>query len=215
MKTKRIQVGRLVHKIRYSLSKVHRLRKRKDGDLPPWKARWNTFNEEKLGPLEHFVDHAIPWMVLLLLFIVLGEFSGMINIYDWAWLAKVELFFHQQEFTMDIIDEIIVVFFIVDLYFNFFKKASTWRFMRTSFLDILAVAPLGLIFRITSLSEAQSILHVTLDVEREAVGAARGTETVAKMQRAGRLPRILKIIARIPRLIRLYRILDLFRKRRK
>ena len=139
----------LHHKIRHHLHKFHKLRKQKEKNLPLWKEKWNHFNETKLGWLEKFVDKSIPFLVILLLFILLGEFSEELNLFGWQWVEHISKFVETQQHMIEIIDQVIVAFFAIDLYFNFFKKATFLSFLKTSFLDILAIAPLGLWARAT------------------------------------------------------------------
>lgn len=197
MKKKKVNVP-LHHKIIHHIQKYHKLRKWKESGLPSWKEKWGHFNEEYLDGLEHFVEWAIPWLVLLLLFIILGENSAALNFFHWAWVDKVTGFFHHNEETIAIIDHIIISFFIVDLYFNFFKKKTIMGFLRTSILDIIAVAPMGLIFDLAGIAETQKAIHVTAETEKG----------VAKLARTE------KIIAKMPRLVRLYRIGGLFKKKK-
>jgi len=215
----------VVHHIR----SMHRIRKRKE-KLPPWKAKWNDFNEHYLAWLEWLVEKMIPWLVLVLLVIIIGEYSGDLNIFHWHWVDHVGEFFHHYEKLIHIFDQAIIGFFIVDLYFNFFKKATVQSFLETSILDLIAVAPMGLIFDFAGVgvSEAQQVLHVTTEVEKEAAVALKETklatrltkaEEAAKLARlrksttlAQRMPRLARFFARIPRFFRLHRLSDFFKK---
>jgi hypothetical protein len=148
----------------------------------------------------------IPLLVLLLLFIVLAELSEPINGLIEAWFhTSVHSFellstfaeLHHHEILL--IDKIIISFFVVELYFNFFKKASILSFFKCYFLDILAIIPLnwaaGLAAR--EIATAQSATHVAVDTQRMA-------------SRSARLVKLARTIARIPRLIRLYRLYGIF-----
>ncbi|MFA6889253.1 MAG: hypothetical protein WC254_07195 [Candidatus Woesearchaeota archaeon] len=218
---------KIIHKIRHHLHKFHKIRKRPEYPLPTWKHKWNIFNETKLYGLEKFVEWMLPWLVILLLFIIVGEFAHVINYFQWAWLERVALFFEEYKSFIDVIDKVITGFFVVDLYFNFFKKKTFWSFLKTSFVDILAVAPLGLIFRVGGLSEAQAIIHVTSDVEKEAgqfikegeeitkiaKDIAKGEE-VAKISRLTRMEKVAVEVEKLPRALRLYRVTDLGKKKK-
>lgn len=201
---------------------MHSIRKRKE-KLPPWKAKWNDFNEHYIGWLEWFVEKLIPWLVLILLFVILGEYSGDLNIFHWNWIDQVSGFFHHHEAQIHLLDQVIIGFFIVDLYFNFFKKATVQSFLETSILDIIAVAPMGLIFDFAGVgvSEAQQVLHVTTEVEKEAVVALKETklasrltkaEEAARIARLKKGTRIARFFARIPRFFRLHRLSDFWKK---
>ncbi len=211
------------HGIRYRIKKYQQLRKEKEEHLPRWKEAWNHFNEHYMGWLEHFVDGLIPWLVLLLLFIILGEFSHSLNVFHWEWLDAVAEFFEHNEYTVRIIDQFIIAFFVIDLYFNFFKKRTVWSFLKTSILDIIAVAPMGLILRVAEISEAQSILHITTEIEKEATKIIRGEEAAARLIEAERLAeltrlpagvRIARIISRVPRFFRLNHLFDFFARKK-
>jgi len=205
----------LHHKIRHHLHKFHKLRKQKEKNLPAWKEKWNNFNETRIGWLEKFVALAIPWMVIILFFIILGEFSQELNFFGWQWLEKVALFVEHHEFEISIIDKIVVSFFVIDLYFNFFKKATFLSFIKTSFIDIIAIAPLGLFFS-AQVGEAQTILHVSTDLEKEAQVVIKEGEEAAKIMKLEKLStRMTKAITRAPRLLRLNRLTEWFGKKEK
>lgn len=207
------------HRIRHRIYKFHKIRKQKESDLPCWKHDWNQFNERNLGWLEHFVDRAIPWIVLLLFIIILGEFSYLFNFHDWAWLTSVSDFFQRHSLEFKIVDDIIVAFFVVDLYFNFFKKKTFWSFLKTSILDIIAIAPLGLIFRVSELGaevgRAQSALHVASDIELGAIETIEGERATSRLLRAEQeAVKLAKLehVTKLPRFIRLHRIAQFFGK---
>lgn len=205
----------LLNRIASHIYRHHRLRKKKEPSAPKWKKSWNKFNETYFGMLERLVDILIPWMVILLIFIILGDFSREINIFNWQWLENVSLFFEQYNKPIVTIDNVIITFFVIDLYFNFFKKKTVGNFLRTSFLDILAVAPLGLIFRSFGIGgEAQSILHVSGEVEQEIEKIAKEEREISKLVRVSRTEGMVKVISRIPRLLRLHRLRELFKKKK-
>jgi len=215
------------HRVRHHIHKFHKIRKLKEENLPPWKEAWHKFNDAKLGWLEHIIDKSIPWLVLALLAIILGEFSDTLNFFNWHWMEVVAEFFHEHEATVKVIDQTIIGFFVADLYFNFFKKAKISTWLKTSILDIIAVAPLGLILRVSGLGEAQSVLHVTADIEKEAAKLLREEEAavklfrteqeaakLAKLQRVQKIQKATKVAARSPRFLRLYRLSQFFKKKK-
>jgi len=194
------------------------MRKVKEECLPPWKEKWNNFNETKLGWLEHFAEKAIPWLVLILGAILVGEFTVILEEYgysfivlDYPWTENVVLFVHHNAANIELIDNIIVSFFAIDLYFNFFKKRTFKEFLRTSFIDILAIAPLGLLLELARIGEAQTALHVAGEVEKEAVKLEREAVELAKMER---FARITKAVEKLPKALRLNRLRD-FRSKKK
>jgi hypothetical protein len=168
--------------------------------LPRWKKRVNNFNRSRFEWLENFVKKAIPWLVLLLLFIIIGEFSGGINSliakligHETHFLEEVEHFMHDYHTQVIILDQIIISFFIVDLYFNFFKSATFGRFMKRYFLDIIAVTPVGLFFRGTEavglageIGLGQEITHVATETERALVEGERITKGLTEAERSAK-----------------------------
>ncbi|MEM4263687.1 MAG: hypothetical protein QW666_02205 [Candidatus Woesearchaeota archaeon] len=214
------------HRIIHHIRKYHRIRKKKESGLPNWKERWHHFNEKYLGWLEHFVEFMIPWMVLALLFILIGEFSHELNFFHWHWLDAVSEFFEYYHSFFEAFDRVIISFFVIDLYFNFFKKKRIMTFIKTSILYIIAVAPMGALFDIGGgLAETQRTIHVTTELEKEAARLIRGEEAIAKITKAeeaakiARLEssgsRIARVFARFPRFFRLNRLADFFVKKKK
>jgi hypothetical protein len=205
------------HVIRF-LHKYHKIRKAKETGRPEWKERWNEWNDANLGWIERFVEHMIPWLVLLLLFILIGEFSSTINVFRWDWLDIFGQFMLRNEHTVGIIDNVIVGFFVADLYFNFFKKKTVWKFIKTSFIDIIAVAPVGFIFRLFGIGvEAQAALHVVATVEKEAAKEGALVEGAIKLEkeavRLARLEKVAKVAERIPKIARLAHLTQLKKKK--
>jgi len=208
---------RLHHKIIHHVIKRHRMRKIKEEGLPPWKEKWNHFNETHLGWLEHSVEKILPWLVIFLAFILIGDFTVILEEYGYSfivlnypWTEIVVPFVESNAHTIEIIDQIIISFFAIDLYFNFFRKRTLWEFIRTSFVDILAIAPVGLIIEISRLGEAQTALHVAGEAEKEAVKVEREAAEIVKMERTAR---IAKTFEKIPKILRLNRIKYFFRKK--
>jgi len=201
----------LHHRIAHHVLKFHKLRKLKDEDLPAWKASWNRFNETQLGWLEDFVDRMVPWLVFLLFLILIGEFSDKINVFGWAWMHNVYVFFVRNEAAVNFFDRIIVALICIDLYFNFFKKRTVWAFLKSSIVDILAIAPLGEVIRMAGLGEFQSTLHVGAQLESEVAKIIRGEELAVQTARSAR---VVRAVSRLPRFIQLSRLVPSWKKHR-
>ncbi|MBW2980694.1 hypothetical protein KY360_04740 [Candidatus Woesearchaeota archaeon] len=218
--------------------------------LPRWKKTVDDFNIDHFEKIERFVKKAIPWLVLLLLFIILGEFAGGINRqivaritgHESHFLEQVVEFMHHYHTWVIILDEIIIAFFVLDLYFNFFKSVTFGRFVKKYFLDIIAVTPVGLFFRGSEavalagdIGLGQEITHVATETERAIVEGERIAkegekivkegERIAKvveaekaakatrLSRTARAPRLARL-ARLPRLVRLWRLKTFFKKKK-
>ncbi len=92
----------------------------------------NKFIEE----FEHFTDHIIPYLVILLAVILVLE-----NPF-WT-LVHLDAY----EPVVTIVDSVIVFFFVVDLVFKWFKTRRIRKFLKLYWLDIVAVFPFYLGFR--------------------------------------------------------------------
>ncbi|MBW2986485.1 hypothetical protein KY333_03885 [Candidatus Woesearchaeota archaeon] len=203
--------------LRKAVKKHKGIRKKKER-LPKWKRLWNNFNEKYLHWLEHFVDAVIPWLVLILVVVLFGEYAHDLNFFNWHWMDAITEFFHHHEYAVILFDQILVGFFCVDLYFNFFKKATFESFVKTSILDIIAVAPLGALFRVAEVGEAQLFIHAGGEVPKAAkITKAEELAKLARLEKTSVLgratARLGKTLARIPRLFRLHRLSDFWKKK--
>ena len=150
--------------------------------------------------LEIFVDAIIPFSLIVL-----------------AGIIIIELFYediaHHYELILSILDNIIVLLFIIDLVFKYIRIKPFKRFLRKSWLDILAVFPFMLIFRVVelfsdmllfsaTLKEGQSILHQSLEMEKEAAHIIKSAEHAKKLSRTSKFFRFLRPLARLPRFVK-------------
>ncbi len=100
---------------------------------------------------EHFTDHVIPFLVVLIAIALVLEnpFWTVVHLSDY-------------EPWMGIFDGVIVFFFVVDLVFKWFKTRNIRRFFRLYWIDIVAVFPFYLIFR--TYSEMVAIFRIGEEV---------------------------------------------------
>ncbi|MBW2965128.1 ion transporter, partial [Candidatus Woesearchaeota archaeon] len=130
------------------------------------------------------------------------------------------------EIWIIIADYIVISVFVLDLVFKWMRTRHLPKFLRKYWLDILAVFPFFLLFRLfemfagvfgTAVSEgtktAQNILHESLEVEKEGAKIAREAEKfikegsrvgqeaekLSKLSRSSRFMRFLRPILRLPR----------------
>src|SRR3989344_1955111 len=164
-----------------------------------------------LHTIEVIVDKAIPYLILILLFIIIGEFAFH------SLIEKYRLY-------ATIADYIIIGFFVIDLIFKFYRVRNVKLFFEKYWLEVIAVFPfilvfrlfeeLAVIFRITGpLEEGQKVLHGVTEVTkigeeqkiiRELQQLEKGTQTFRSIQEGTRLSRtsmFLKFL-RLPRLAR-------------
>ncbi len=165
--------------------------------------------KKMINSLEILVDTLIPYCVVILLFLIIGE-----------------IFFHNQiapyHNIILIFDYLIVAIFIADLYFKYQRINNLKLFLRKSWLDILAVFPFFLMFRVyeeaalilrlttQEFRQGQTVLHEALELQKgvgrwakEAARLAQEAERVGKVSRSRVFLRILRPLARTPRLIKI------------
>jgi hypothetical protein len=181
-----------------------------EDDLPYWKRVVYRFNESWLEWLDKFVKVAIPYLVILLLFIILGEISGWLNNLFFHghshFLEEVTHFMHEYHSIVLLIDQIIISAFVIDLYFNFFKSKTFGLFLKKNVIDIIAVLPMAAIFKglgalgLLEVAQAaqigeevflgQEITHVTGEAEKGAkvaIEAEKGAKLASEAEKAAKV----------------------------
>lgn len=161
-----------------------------------------------LHKAEKIIDLLIPYCLIILIIILVMEI-GFRN------------FVEEQNLRIpiDVADYFIIFIFIIDLIFKYVRVRNIPKFFRKYWLEIIAVFPFFLIFRLAELAfgfseisegikTAQSITHSTTEIEKE-VALLRGGEkmlkegeVVVKLERSTRLSRYVKPLARIPRFLK-------------
>ncbi len=154
--------------------------------------------------VQKIVDKAIPYLLVILISIVI-----------------IDVFYHETamkyQTIIDVLDGIIIVFFIIDLIFKYIRVKNIPRFLRLYWLDILAVFPFFLLLRLfeevllvsersaitlRNLFHAGLVLEEDVLVAEEAQKIARTSELLAKEGRIGLLSRFFKPLERTPRLFK-------------
>ena len=187
-------------------------RKQKSKKLSGFKKSVNDFNEKYFKWLEDFTEFSIIMSVVILILIIIVKESK--TIYDfllkiniqWGFLMSFDKFqtLHMKE--LDIIEGMIICLFVIDLYFQFFKRASTKEFLKTYFIDLIAIMPFSWIF-----SEVRTIAGIerTQEAAHAALGGAKVAETTATLAkeeaeyaRIAKMSKIEEFFTRITRLLR-------------
>ncbi len=158
---------------------------------------------------EIIVDLLIPYCVIVLMFLIV-----------------IELFFHhiaeQYHTIILILDYLIVGIFVLDLYYKYKRLKNLKLFLKKSWLDIIAVFPFFLLFRVyeemallirvttKEFRQGQSILHEAVELQKgtgrwlkEATRLAQEAERVGKASRSRYFIRLIRPIARTPRLLKI------------
>ncbi|HLD06809.1 MAG TPA: ion transporter [Candidatus Nanoarchaeia archaeon] len=154
-----------------------------------------------LHVLELWVDRVIPYAVVLLLVVIVAE-----------------LVFHEQaepyRLWFNLLDWAVVLVFCLDLAFKYVRVRNIPRFLRSSWLDIIAVFPFFLLFRIfeelglalrlgEQITQAQPLFHEAVEIEKEAGKIIQESERVTKISRSGFAARLIRPLARSPRLLKI------------
>jgi len=156
--------------------------------------------KEYLHKIEVIVDKTIPYSLILLFFLIIGQifFDNEIEPYH---------------FYVSIIDGVIIFIFILDLVFKYVRIKSFPRFFRRYWLEIIAVLPAFLVLRLIEEFVAianlggsiQTSFHEALEIEKESKVLVREIEKTGKeASRLRYLSRFIKPIARLPRFLKAF-----------
>src|SRR3989344_2607295 len=143
----------------------------------------------KLETLEQNIDRIIPYALVILLFIIIGDlfYAEELEPYD---------------FYIHGVDIVIICIFLIDLGFKYRRSRNIPEFFKKHWLEIIAIFPFYLVLRLVeevlliarlseTFGEGQRILHEGVEVTR--------LSREAEITRAERLSRIFKPIQRVPR----------------
>jgi len=161
-----------------------------------------------LKKLEHLTDRIIPFLLIVLAVILITEFF---------FKATAEIY----HIEIVIVDYVIIVFFTLDLMYKFHRVRKTKLFLKKYWLDIIAVFPFFLIFRLIEefllffrisqeLGEGQKFFHIGLEAEKLAK-EERALRELAELQKETQLTRT-RLFARFFRLPRMIKIFPFYEK---
>ena len=147
--------------------------------------------------IELLVDKLIVLCLVILMVIIVVEFFF-------------EEFAHNYHALIMLGDSIVVAVFVADLIFKYIRLRNVPLFIRRYWLDILAVFPFYLFFRVIEfvlaampVSEAlkgvQMVLHEGLEIEKE---GAKVVKEAGKSSRFHRFIRLLRPVLRLPRFLK-------------
>ena len=165
------------------------------------KKRKLTNNRQKaLKWIENFTDSIIPFLLVLL---------GIMIILENPLLTLVHLENYEPWITL--IDYVIVAFFVIDLIFKWFKVKGILSFLKMYWLDIIAVFPFFLIFRLyirlstlvrigAEIREAQQVVHEAVLI-REA-HLIREAEIAKELRLLKEMRPVLRVVRLFQRFLR-------------
>lgn len=168
--------------------------------------------------IEVIVDKLIPPALIVLLVVIILDlgFSGFVDA-------------HHLEPYMVTADYAIIALFVLDLVFKYMRTRHIPLFIRKYWLDILAVFPFFLLFRLfefasgafsfavsESAQTVQALVHEGLEVEKggakliqeaekiatQGSRIAREADKLSKMSRSAKFMRFLRPILRLPRFLK-------------
>ena len=161
-----------------------------------------------LKKIEHFTDRIIHYLLILLAAVLILEFFFKVSAqkyYLYIWVT----------------DAVIIFFFALDLAYKFNRVRKLKLFLKKYWLDIIAVFPFFLVFRLVEeifvlfrlgpeLSEGQKFFHIGLETEKLAKEEIALRE-IAGLQKETRLART-QMLARYFRLPRLIKVFPFYEK---
>jgi len=150
--------------------------------------------------IELLTDRLVPFAVILLLFIIIIEF-----------------FFHSIADTyhtiIQTLDYTLLGIFILDLIFKYQRIKKINRFLRECWLDIIAIFPFFLIFRVfesfliftelpKEIRQFQLILHEGTQISEQSAKLIREAEEAGKISRIKTIARMFSSLERSPRILK-------------
>ena len=151
-----------------------------------------------LHKIEVIVDKSIPYFLVILLFLIIGEI----------------FFAHQIEpygFFVSVVDNMIILVFIMDLAFKYMRTKYFPDFFRKHWLEIIAVLPASLFVRlmerfipVSTFEIGQSILHEATEIKREEKLIAMEVEKAGQISRTRYFLRFIRPLARFPRFLKAF-----------
>ena len=152
-----------------------------------------------LHKIEVIVDKSIPYLLIALLFLIIGE-----------------IFYAEQlqpySFFVSLVDNVVIVVFVFDLIFKYMRTRHFPEFLKKHWLEIIAVFPAFLFVRIieeflpiSRLEISQSALHEAVEVKREGKLIAMEVERAgAEVSRLRYFARFIRPLARLPRFLKAF-----------
>jgi hypothetical protein len=152
--------------------------------------------------VELFIDWIIPYSLVVLFVLIIAEL---------AFSEHVEPYL----LFINVADYMIIAIFVADLVFKYIKVRKIPQFLKKYWLDIIAVFPFFLVFRIfegvvltmgTSqlIKEPQIIFHGGLELlEKEGSRIVKAAEKAGKISRTRLLFRFIRPLQRFPRFVKI------------
>jgi len=142
-----------------------------------------------LHKIEVLVDKIIPYSLVLLFFVIIGEI----------------FFAHEIEpyrVFVSVLDGFIIFIFVIDLIFKYIRIRNFPKFFRSYWLEIIAIFPAFLILRVME----EFVIIVKLE---ESIGISQdvievGDRTIPRVSRMRYFSRFISPLARFPRFLKAF-----------
>ena len=151
-----------------------------------------------LHKVEVIVDKSIPYILVILLFLIIGEKF---------YAEKIEPY----GFFVSAVDNTVILIFIMDLTFKYMRTRYFPDFFRKHWLEIIAVLPASLFVRmierfipVSTFEVSQSILHEATEIKREEKLIVMEVEKAGQISRTRYFLRFVRPLARLPRFIKAF-----------
>jgi len=151
-----------------------------------------------LHKIEVIVDKSIPYLLILLFFVIIGEIFYAHQIKPYG-------------FFVSVVDNVVIFVFMMDLAFKYMRTRYFPDFFRKHWLEIIAVLPASLFVRliekfipVSTFEVSQSILHEATEIKREEKLIAMEVEKVGQISRTRYFLRFVRPLARLPRFLKAF-----------
>lgn len=139
--------------------------------------------------IEIFADRSVPYALLVLFFVIVGELF---------FTERVEHY----KIYVSIIDGIIIGIFALDLSFKYYRSKNIPDFLRSHWLDIIAVFPAFIFIRFVEELRIVSNLEETVLLSQESLEI--GEKVGSKTSRIHYFARFIRPLARLPRFLKAF-----------
>ena len=142
-----------------------------------------------LHKIEHIVDKSIPYLLILLLFVIIGEifFSHKIEPY---------------RMFVSVIDSFIIFVFVIDLIFKYIRIRNFPKFFKNYWLEIIAIFPAFLILRVMEEFAIIVKLEESIGISQDVIEV--GERTIPRTNRLRYFSRFIRPLARFPRFLKAF-----------
>ena len=142
-----------------------------------------------LHKIELLIDKIIPYFLIILLFLIIGQI---------VFGQKIEPY----HTYVSVIDSIIIFIFVIDLIFKYIRIRNFPKFFKKYWLEIIAVFPAFLVLRIVEEFAIIVNLEESIAASQEVIEI--GERTIPRTSRLRYFSRFVRPLARFPRFLKAF-----------